>query len=439
MRVHLQALGCRLNEAELAAWSREFRARGHQLTPEPETADLLVVNTCAVTEEAVRKSRKLLRRAQRENPRARLVVSGCYASLEAAAVADWPGVDLLVDNRDKDRLVEIATRELDLPAMPLLATEPGEQVLLPRGRQRAFVKVQDGCRYQCSFCIVTRARGEERSRPAAELVSEINDLQRTGVQEVVLAGVHLGGYGSDLDSSLTRLVETLLRDTAIPRLRLGSLEPWDIPEDFWDLFADPRLQPHLHLPLQSGADPVLRRMARRCRRQQFLDLAARARDRVPDLNLTTDIIVGFPGERDADWQDTLSAVSRAGFGHLHIFPFSPRAGTRAASLPDRVPAALLRARCAELQALGAQLKRATLAGYAGRRLPVLVEGPARGGAPPGHWFGYTPNYLQVFIPDLSPDLTPDRPGTDPGNRILEVDLLALADSGEALLGRPAQR
>ena len=159
MRVHLQALGCRLNEAELETWSRDFRRRGHEITADSRQADLLVVNTCAVTAEAVRKSRKLLRRSHRENPRAKLVVSGCYASLEPEGNAEAPGVDLVVPNQHKDRLVEIASRELDLITMPALATEPGENPLLARGRHRAFVKVQDGCRYRCTFCIVTRARG----------------------------------------------------------------------------------------------------------------------------------------------------------------------------------------------------------------------------------------------------------------------------------------
>ncbi len=336
MKVHFQALGCRLNEAELETWSREFRRRGHQVCADAEQADLVVINTCAVTHEAVRKSRKLLRRTHRANPLAKLVVSGCYASLEPERAAEELGVDLLVPNPDKDRLVEIAERRLHLHAMPLMATETDANPLLARGRQRAFIKVQDGCRYRCTFCIVTQARGEERSRSTTEVVEQVNQLYAEGIHEVVLAGVHIGGYGSDDGSSLYELIKAVLKDTDMPRIRIGSVEPWDLPDNFWDLFDNPRFLPHLHLPLQSGSDPVLRRMARRCKSSEFELLSLQGRAAVPDLNITTDIIVGFPGETEQEWRETLEHVERIGFGHLHIFPFSPRSGTKAARMPDPV-------------------------------------------------------------------------------------------------------
>ena len=232
MQVHLKTLGCRLNEAELEAWSRGFRARGHQITPMLSEADLVVINTCAVTGEAVRKSRKLMRRAGRDNPRAKLVVSGCFASLNPGETAQALGVDLVVENADKDRLVEIAERTLDLEAMPELATLPGEYGLPLTSRQRAFIKVQDGCRYQCTFCVVTQARGKERSVDPNEIVEIINAFYDQGVQEVVLTGVHIGGYGNDLDSNLSKLIGRVLSETDIPRLRLGAVEPWDLPESF---------------------------------------------------------------------------------------------------------------------------------------------------------------------------------------------------------------
>ncbi len=427
MQVHLLALGCRLNEAELETWSRDFLARGHSITADPDQADLVVVNTCAVTDEAVRKSRKLLRRTHRNNPRARLVVSGCYASLEPGEVADNLGVDLLVANRDKERLVEIASRELELATMPLLATEPGANPLLARGRQRAFIKVQDGCRYRCTFCIVTEARGDERSRPTAEVVEQINRLHGEGIREVILTGVHIGGYGSDSGGDLYRLIQTVLADTDMPRIRIGSVEPWDLPANFWELFENPRFQPHLHLPLQSGSDSVLRRMARRCKIVEFAQLVAEARRRVADFNVTTDIIVGFPGESDREWRESLEFVRHIGFGHLHIFPFSPRRGTKAAKLPDQVDARIKKARSRELHELALEMKRATLENHIGRRFPVLLEGRARGDGVAGHWFGYTPNFLQVVIP-----ADPER---DLENQILEVELSGITETGEALTGR----
>ncbi len=299
-------------------------------------ADVIVLNSCAVTEDAVRKSRQTLRRLHRENPEAKLVVSGCYATLHPEQAGQALGVDLLVPNADKDRLVELTQRQLNQDSAPAFATEPGESVLFRLGRQRAFVKVQDGCRYRCTFCIVTVARGEEKSRSVAEVVEEINALHRQGIPEAVLTGVHLGGYGGDLGLGLDELIRAVLAQTDIPRLRLGSLEPWDLPEGFFDLFDAPRLMPHLHLPLQSGSDAVLRRMARRCKTDEFAALVEQARARVPDINISTDIIVGFPGETEEEWAETLAFVRRIGFGHIHIFSYSPRQGTKAAALPDHV-------------------------------------------------------------------------------------------------------
>ncbi len=423
MRIRLETLGCRLNEAELETWARQFQARGLQLAGPDDGADLVIVNTCAVTGEAVRKSRKLLRRSQRENPRARLVVSGCAVSAGGEANLDTSGIDLLVDNRDKDRLVAIAADALSLPLMPDSATEPGTTALFPRRRQRAFVKIQDGCRYQCTFCIVTRARGDERSRPAAEVCDEINHLLGQGVREVVLTGVQAGGWGSDTGDDLTGLLTRVLRETDCPRIRLGSVEPWDLGERFWRLFEDPRLLPHLHLPLQSGSDRILRRMARRCKAAEFERLIAEARAAIPDFNCTTDIIVGFPGETEADFQATREVCERVGFGHIHIFAFSPRAGTRAAHMPDQVAAEIKRARSRRLHQVAVQGRAATQRRCLGRVMPVLIEGPCGDG---DDLCGYTPNYLTTRVRGPLPDAA--------ANRIVQVRLSHIDDDGEALVG-----
>jgi len=426
MRVHLQALGCRLNEAELETWARDFRAQGIELARDVAEADLVVVNTCAVTQESVRKSRNLIRRAHRQNPQARLIMSGCYAALSPEQAAAELGVDLVVGNHEKDRLVEIARRELQLPLMPQAATEPGESSLLARGRQRAFIKVQDGCRYRCTYCVVTLARGEERSRPVSEVIEEINALHADGINEAVLAGVHLGGYGSDSGSSLYELVSQVLEGTRIPRLRLGSLEPWDLPAHFWALFDNPRLMPHLHLPMQSGADSVLRRMARRCRSGEFLALLAEGRQRVPELMVSTDIIVGFPGETDEEWAQTLAFVERAGFGHIHIFAFSPREGTKAAELPLPVERALKRERSQQLHELAQAQRRRILQDFVGREFELLVEGRRETDeAGRAYWSGYTPNFLRVRLHSEVQDLE---------GRLVRARLESVAGDGDALLG-----
>jgi len=423
MRVHLKTLGCRLNEAELETWSRDFQLLGHEITQELNEADLVVVNTCAVTGEAVRKSRKLIRRAQRNNPTAKLVVSGCYASLDPA---DSSGIDLIINNQDKDRLVEIASKQLNLHAMPEMATEPGENTLLTRGRQRAFIKVQDGCRYRCTFCIVTLARGEERSRPAEEIINEINELHAGGIQEAVLTGVHIGGYGSDVGSNLFQLIQAILDGTNIPRIRLGSVEPWDLPENFWSLFENNRLMPHLHLPLQSGADSVLRRMARRCSTADFQQLIEQARQKVPNFCATTDIIVGFPGETADEWQQTLAFVEAMQFSHLHIFSYSPRPGTKAAELPGQIDRETQKQRSQELHDLGQKLKQANQQKYLGQTFSVLIENKTEAGETAQTlWSGYTPNFLRVSI------ATPT--GLALENCIRQVRLETLSDTGDYIL------
>lgn len=428
MRVKLLSLGCRLNEAEAEDWADRFHARGCQVVGDEDPADLIVINTCAVTQQAVRKSRQILRRSQRVNPGARLIVSGCLAALESESLAG-EGVDLVVGNQDKDRLVEIALDALAIPSMPALATANDASPLFTRGRQRAFVKVQDGCRYRCTFCITTQARGEERSRPVAEAVTAIARLHRAGIQEVVLTGVHLGGYGSDTGGDLAALVSRILAETEIPRLRLGSLEPWDLPDDFWGLFADARLMPHLHLPLQSGSDRVLRRMARRCKTDAFARLVARGRALVPDLNVTTDIIVGFPGEDAGDWRQTLEFAEAMRFGHIHIFSYSPRPKTLAATLAGQVDAGTKRQRCQDLQALAVRLKTEVLQAQIGKRTWVLCEG-SDAAARRSSRFGYTPNYLPVRVVAEASAIA--------GERLIDVMLTGLTADGDELASQPVR-
>lgn len=426
MKVHLKALGCRLNEAELEQWSQQFLVAGHEIAPVSQEADVLVLNTCAVTSEASGKSRRLMHRLYRENPEAKLVVTGCYASLQAGEVAAALGVDLVVPNPEKDQLPQKIMQAFGLPVMPAMAVEPGETPLFLRGRHRAFIKIQDGCRYRCTFCIVTVARGDERSRSEAEIVAEIQTLAQQGIQEVVLTGVHVGGYGSDIGSSLYALVQAVLRETEIPRIRFASVEPWDLPEGFFSLFSNPRLMPHMHLPLQSGIDSVLRRMARRCKTAEFSALVQAARQDIPGFNVTTDIIVGFPGETEAEWEQTLAYLDTIGFGHMHIFSYSAREGTKAARLPDPVPESVKKQRSQTLHQLAERQKRVWLQQQVGQCVPVLWEYARSTTDGQKLYTGYTPNYCKVQV-------------SVPHNRHLEnvitpTRLDAVADSGDMLYG-----
>jgi threonylcarbamoyladenosine tRNA methylthiotransferase MtaB len=395
MNINFQALGCRLNEAELETWAGQFLKRGHQVTTDSSEADIMVFNSCAVTSEADRKSRQQIGRLQRANPDAKLVVTGCHASLNREAVKNYLGVDLVVDNQGKEALVEKTLDQFG-GADPALEFS-NENSLFLRGRQRAFIKVQDGCRYRCSYCIVTIARGEERSRSIDDIVIEISNLHRQGVQEIVITGVHVGGYGSDNGSNLYELLSEILDRTQVPRVRLASVEPWDLPDNFFRLFQDSRLMPHMHLPIQSGSDSVLRRMARRCKTDEFSQIVEKARDAVPLFNITTDIIVGFPGETEAEWRQTMDYVEQTGFGHMHIFSYSKREGTKAARLPDQVEKAIKKERSREMHELAARLKRKELEKHTGNRYAVLWEREIN--ADRGLWTGYTPHYHKIVSSD----------------------------------------
>lgn len=396
MRVRLESLGCRLNIGEMEELARTFAAGGHRVVGPGDETDLVVFNTCAVTRMASRKSRKLLRQLRRRHPSARLVATGCYAELSPDRVREI-GVDLVVSNRHKDELpVRLERAGLLDPGDPVRAPASSPFPGPSAGRTRAFVKVQDGCDNRCTFCIVTVARGKSRSRRPGDVVREVARLAEAGFREVVLSGVHLGAWGHDLSPTrrLAELLDRLLADTHIERIRLSSLEPWDLDASLFDRWADPRLLPHLHLPLQSGSDRILERMARRTTRRDFAALVSAARERIADLSVTTDIIVGFPGEEDADFEQTLEFVNEMAFAGIHVFRYSRRAGTAAARMPGAVSDAVIRARSARLHSLAAERAAGFRAGLLGRTAPVLWE-TAEPWGDGLRWTGLTANYVRV--------------------------------------------
>ena len=393
MQIHLKTLGCRLNEAEIESWAGKFQEKGHKLIADPACADLLVINTCAVTQEAVKKSRQIIRRIHRNNPTAKLVVSGCYSTLDKKNINELPGIDLVIDNSEKEKLVDISLRELNLETMPSLSTEPGETSLFKRGRNRAFIKIQDGCRHRCTFCIVTIPRGEEYSRTINEIINEINKYHEQGIKEVILTGVHVGGYGSDINSSLYQLIKIVLDKTTIPRIRLASVEPWDLHEKFFSLFNNKRLMPHIHLPLQSGCDSVLKRMGRRCKTKDFKSIVQKARDEISNFNITTDIIVGFPGETEDEWQESLKFINEVGFSHIHIFTYSKRQGTKASRLDNHIDNVTKKVRSKELHELTKLMRKKILNDEIGKEYFVLWESRDDD----SNWSGYTEHYLRVEL------------------------------------------
>lgn len=430
MKISFRTLGCRLNEAELQQWANQVTAKGWQLS-DHRLADVIVINTCAVTAEGGRKSRQHIRRMHRDNAAAKLVVTGCYASLEHAQVKAMLGVDMVVDNSDKDQLADKLLEKFSDPDedMPMMATEPGNYAMLNRSRERAFIKIQDGCRYRCTYCIVTVARGDERSQSIKDLVKQVNEIHHQGIHEVVLTGVHVGGYGTDIDSSLYQLVEVLLRETDIPRIRFASVEPWDLPDHFFELFSHDRLMPHMHLPLQSGSDSVLRRMSRRCRQDSFRAIVERARSAHPQFNITTDVIVGFPGETNDEWRESLDYIQEIGFSHVHCFSYSDREGTKANRLPNKVATEIKKQRMQELLQLAKHMRLEHLKSQIGTH-SVLWESAKQPLDDGGFvYHGYSPNFTRVST-------VSDK---DLSGRVITTELLEPLEDLSAVRGSIAQQ
>ncbi|MBU8540907.1 tRNA (N(6)-L-threonylcarbamoyladenosine(37)-C(2))-methylthiotransferase MtaB [Falsiroseomonas tokyonensis] len=368
--------GCRLNAYETEA----MRALAAQAGHGPET---LIVNTCAVTAEAEAQARQAIRRAARENPAARIVVTGCAAQIAPDVWAALPGVQRVIGNAQKLRP---EAWDLSAPATPVSDIMQAEAAApLPvtefAGRARALVQVQQGCDHRCTFCVIPQGRGPSRSVPLGLVVEQVRALVAQGYREVVLTGVDIASYGPDLPGQpcLGQMVRRLLALLPeLPRLRLSSLDPAGMDNDLWRLLAEePRLMPHLHLSLQHGADLILKRMKRRHSRAEALALAHRARALRPEVALGADLIAGFPTETEAHFAEMLDLVSEAGLSFLHVFPFSARPNTPAARMPQ-LPVPLRRERAARLRQAGAEARRALFASRLGRVEQVLLEQGGRG-------------------------------------------------------------
>jgi len=408
MDVYFHSLGCRLNQSEVETMARQFAAAGHVVVDDPAQADLCVVNTCAVTAEAERKSRHCVSALARANPGGRMAVVGCYATLSPQSCATLPGVAWVVPNDEKEQTVEMV--------MPSGRREgEREGVRATSLRTRAFVRAQSGCDNHCTYCVTRLLRGPARSRPQADVVAEVQALVEEGHQEVVLTGVNLGAYGRDLGmpGGLRALIEVLLTYTDLKRLRLSSLEPWDVDGNFFQLWENPRLCRQLHVPLQSGCDETLRRMERRITTAEFARLVEAARAAVPDLAVTTDVIVGFPGEDETAFRASYSFVAAMEFARLHVFPYSPRPGTAAAHLSGQVAPQVSDVRARAMRELGAERASRFRQRFIGREMTVLWEQRRHDGL----WTGLTDNYLRA-VTSTADDLH---------NRLTATRLLTVQD------------
>ena len=374
-KVAFATLGCRLNQAESDQMAESLTRRGFVAAPS-EVADMVVVNTCTVTREATEASRSAIRRAVRANPAARVVVIGCYAVSDPAEVEAIDGVDAVLSNDDKESFLEALSQRPQTRSLLQLGIGPSTPQLQP-ARVRANLKVQTGCDEWCSFCIIPTTRGPLRSMDEEAIVSEARAKVGAGARELVLTGVHLGKYAYDLGADERRLVSLLERLLAIPgvlRIRLSSILSRHLTLELVELLAsEPRICRHLHVPLQSGDDEVLVAMNRPYRIHEYVDSVRRAQAALPDLALATDLIVGFPTETDAAFNNTMEIVRELSFSKLHVFRYSPRPGTAAAALADAVPPDTKKARSKALIELGNEIRAQWLARHLDRPLQVLVE------------------------------------------------------------------
>ncbi len=418
MKIFLDMIGCRLNQSEIEIMARQFTTAGHSLVGDPKEADLAVVNTCTVTSAAAADSRKAIRRIARSGVK-KIVSTGCWSTLAPDEALDLPGVIQVVSNTEKDQLVpEILSLEPEL-----FDQEPLQRVLIPgaRLRTRAFVKVQDGCNHHCTYCITTVARGKSRSISQESVIEEINAAVLGGAQEAVLTGVQLGSWGKDMDSSLelNDLIREVLKNTDIPRLRLSSIEPWDITLALIDTLVEERVARHLHLPLQSGSPTVMRRMARAITPDLFAENISRIRERLPDIAITTDIMAGFPGETEKEFSDNQEFIRSIKFADGHVFVYSAREGTLAADLLDQIPHNLRKERSAKIRDILEETRLNYQEHFLDREEKVLWEKVEKGSD--GSWkaVGLTGNYLRVTA-IASPEIW---------NTISTVRILSINDDG----------
>lgn len=407
--VYFDMVGCRLNQAEIEALARDFAIKGYQVIDQAIDADLIVVNTCCVTLKAAADSRKMLRHYQAHS-NARVISTGCWNTAFPEQADSLLGISNQISNEQKNDLVELV-------AQPNILLTPMSEIHLgPRQRTRGFVKVQNGCNNRCSYCLTQIARGASHSEPLETIIDTINSLVLSGIKEVVLTGVQIGSWGKDLgDMRIHNLIEAILEQTEVPRLRLSSIEPWDVTDSLVKQFENSRFCPHLHIPIQSGSDKVLRAMRRPISKRDLFELLSMIRIFQPNLAVTTDIIVGFPCESEVDLQETLEFLETNKLVGGHGFKFSPMPGTEAASLPNQVQESIRKDRLQRVQSLFDRLSVNAMEFKVGSIQDVLFESSHK-----GFFEGYTPDYFRV---KTSADFTLS-------NVIRKVELIARLPEGK---------
>lgn len=410
-KVLIRTHGCKLNQADSDAIARQFIEAGYRLVNSVSEADVFVLNTCTVTANADAKARQALRAARRANPTAIIVASGCYPQRAAQELHQLDAVSLVVDNTQKDQLVsqamELHRRSCPIPPLmdsipvtssPVVVENPNAFSPVAAGtrRSRAMIKIQEGCDQVCAYCIVPKVRGRERSIPPETLIREINRRTEEGYQEVVLTGTQLGTYGFDLPQiNLVSLLRRILAETAVPRIRVSSLQAQEISQELLQLWENSRLCPHFHVPLQSGSNAILKSMRRRYDTEGFGQSVGMIREFIRDPGITTDLIVGFPGEGEAEFSQSREFAASMGFSDMHIFPYSRRPGTSAHHFDGQVDAVDKRSRVNQMLEVASRASQEFRRKQLGQTRPVLWESCRESGGT-RTWSGLTDNYIRVY-------------------------------------------
>lgn len=411
-------LGCRTNQYESQAYHDQLEALGYVSAKEGETADVCIVNTCTVTESADSSSRHEIRQLARQHAGSKLVVTGCFAERQPDTVKQIEGVTHVVPNLQKETLLANVFPDIELPEFSVKRFE---------AHTRAFVKIQDGCNSFCTYCIIPYVRGRSRSRTTADIVREVEELIANGFKEVVLTGINIGDFDGNKPEGeapvrLAELVRTVDAIPGLKRLRVSSIDPDEVDDDLLDAVINGKNTCHsMHIVLQSGSNVILKRMNRKYTRQIFMETTDRLIAACPDFTFTTDVIVGFPGETEADFEDTLAVMRDVKFAKVHMFPYSERPRTRAALMPNKVPHDIIKTRKQEIMRLAEQTAFELREQYVGRTMTVLTESGDK--SRPGEIAGHTDNFLMVWIPSSGYS----------SNQLVEVELVANTPDG--LIGK----
>ncbi len=415
-RVAFYTLGCRLNIAESGTMAQGFAERGYEIVEFGEDTDYVVINTCTVTNKADSECRNIIRKAHRTSPKSKIIVVGCYAQLESNKIAEIEGVELILGTSEKHKLFEYLDEAMEEVGTPTIKVDNSSEFFGAATQEadshtRAFLKIQDGCNYFCSYCIIPFARGRARSIKVDQAVAQAKDLVTKGYKEIVLTGINIGEFSGTSGEKFEDLVRQVLDLDGLERLRLSSVEPNTITDELFELLGHPKMMPHFHIPIQAGDDTILKAMRRHYDVAQFKKVIEKIHTAYPTASIGSDVIVGFPGETDELFENTYNLLSELPITHFHVFPYSVRKGTKAEGLEGHLKGDVKKARVKRLNQLGESKLIAFSKQFIGQVTPVLFEQLNRN----GEFEGFTPNYLRVKA----------KAGRDLKNKILEVNLESL--------------